>query len=112
MMPAVWPGGILVGVAMHAGAQATLLIGFLLGLRHATDLDHIVAVSTLVTEGADVRRGARIGLSWGTGHLLTVFAAGGLLILLRAIRLTAGAGSFALGTLLAYRASLPQSWPF
>lgn len=51
-----------------------LLAALLLGLRHATDPDHLVAVSTLVA-GDDERaagRAARLGLAWGTGHALTV----------------------------------------
>jgi hypothetical protein len=52
-------------------------------LRHATDADHIVAVSTLVSDGGGARRGAKIGAFWGAGHLLTIFAMGGALVLLR-----------------------------
>lgn len=72
---------------MHASAWATLLVGFALGLRHSTDADHIVAVSTLVSDAArsetSAQRGALVGAFWGFGHLLTVLAAGGVLVTLR-----------------------------
>lgn len=68
---------------MDNSAIATLLVGFLLGLRHATDADHLVAVSTLLSDGGSAKRGALVGAFWGLGHLLTVFAAGGVLVLLR-----------------------------
>ena len=50
------------------GALAVLALGFLLGLKHATDADHVVAVSTVVTEQRNVWRGLWIGASWGAGH--------------------------------------------
>jgi ABC-type nickel/cobalt efflux system permease component RcnA len=68
---------------MDTSALATLLAGFALGLRHATDADHIAAVSTLVSTARDARHGIRIGALWGLGHLLTVFVFGSVLIVLR-----------------------------
>jgi len=59
----------------------TLLLGAALGLKHATDADHIVAVSALVSEAGGGARGIRIGARWGLGHLLTVFVAGGALVI-------------------------------
>jgi ABC-type nickel/cobalt efflux system permease component RcnA len=55
-----------------------LTIALLLGLRHATDPDHLTAVSTLVMseEPRGVRRAARLGASWGLGHALTLFLLG------------------------------------
>ena len=50
------------------GALAVLALGFLLGLKHATDADHVVAVSTVVTEQRNIWRGLWIGASWGAGH--------------------------------------------
>jgi ABC-type nickel/cobalt efflux system permease component RcnA len=67
---------------MIAPAWITLLVGFVLGLKHSTEADHVVAVSTLVSETHGARRGALVGAFWGLGHLLTIFAAGGLLVLL------------------------------
>ena len=61
-----------------------LLTALLLGLRHATDPDHLTAVSTLVM--SDRRRGgrlaARLGLAWGAGHAVTLLALGLPVVLL------------------------------
>ena len=55
-----------------------LVIAVLLGLRHAADPDHLVAVSTLVATEPDrpARRAAGLGLSWGVGHATTLVALG------------------------------------
>jgi hypothetical protein len=66
------------------GAGETLLIvlavAVLLGLRHATDPDHLTAVSTLVAgepeDGTCARRAGRLGLVWGAGHATTLFLFG------------------------------------
>ncbi|HUG01132.1 MAG TPA: hypothetical protein VML95_04680, partial [Longimicrobiales bacterium] len=60
------------------GLTLAFLVAALMGLRHATDPDHLTAVSTLVL--SDRRRGARSaaghGLAWGLGHGLTLFLFG------------------------------------
>lgn len=61
---------------------APALLGFVLGLQHATDGDHLVAVATIVSRERRFRSGALIGSCWGIGHGLTLGAAGGLLIVL------------------------------
>lgn len=55
-----------------------LLVGVLLGLRHATDPDHLAAVTTLVASGKDRgrRAAARLGVAWGLGHATTLFVFG------------------------------------
>ena len=55
-----------------------LLVAVLLGLRHATDPDHLAAVTTLVAGSKDraARRAGELGLAWGLGHAATVFAFG------------------------------------
>ena len=67
-----------------SGAMA-LVVALLLGLRHATDPDHLTAVSTLFL--ADTRNGPRratvLGLSWGLGHASTLFAFGLPVVLFR-----------------------------
>ncbi len=72
---------------MDASAFATLLVAFALGLKHSTEADHVVAVSTLVSDaggpGNSARRSALVGAFWGLGHLLTLFAAGAVLVTLR-----------------------------
>jgi hypothetical protein len=60
-----------------------LSLGFFLGMRHATDADHVVAVTTLVSRERNVLRAGSLGLLWGLGHTLTIFLAGTAIILLR-----------------------------
>lgn len=57
------------------GLLVALAIALLLGLRHATDPDHLTAVSTLVMseEERGARQAARLGAAWGLGHALTLF---------------------------------------
>jgi ABC-type nickel/cobalt efflux system permease component RcnA len=64
-------------------ALAFLSLGFLLGVRHATDPDHIIAVSTIVSRERSLGRAARIGALWGLGHTATILAVGAPLILFR-----------------------------
>jgi hypothetical protein len=52
----------------------------LLGMRHATDPDHIVAVSTIVSRERSISRAGGIGVLWGAGHTLTIFVVGGMII--------------------------------
>src|SRR5437762_10916081 len=56
-------------------------IGFFLGMRHATDADHVIAVSTIVSRQQSPWRAALIGGVWGIGHTLTIFAVGMAIIL-------------------------------
>jgi high-affinity nickel-transport protein len=58
-----------------------LLLGFLLGLRHATDADHVVAVSTILQRDRSLRGAARIGSLWGAGHTATILLVGGAIVL-------------------------------
>jgi len=62
---------------------AVLGLGFLLGLKHATDPDHIVAVSTFVGREQQVRRACAIGLFWGAGHTIALTIAGLIVLGLR-----------------------------
>jgi len=66
------------GNAAGHGALVVLLLAFALGLRHASDPDHLVAVSTLVadTRGRAARAAARLGAAWGLGHATTLLAFG------------------------------------
>ncbi len=65
----------------------TLLLTFitsaLLGMRHATDADHIVAVSTIVSRERSVWKASGIGVLWGAGHTLTIFVVGGAIIVFK-----------------------------
>jgi cytochrome c biogenesis protein CcdA len=62
-----------------------LIVALLLGLRHATDPDHLVAVSTLLATEPDrpARRASTLGLSWGAGHATSLVALGLPVVLLR-----------------------------
>ena len=68
---------------MEFSALAILGLGFALGLKHATDADHVVAVTTFVSEQRSVWRGLWIGLFWGLGHTLSLTAAGLLVVFLK-----------------------------
>lgn len=56
-------------------------LGFFLGIRHATDPDHVIAVSTIVSRERRVQAAALIGALWGVGHMLTILVAGGAIVL-------------------------------
>lgn len=57
-----------------------LLLGLLFGLRHAFEPDHLTAVSTLVVETRDTRRGMVLGALWGLGHTVSLAVVGALLL--------------------------------
>jgi ABC-type nickel/cobalt efflux system permease component RcnA len=67
------------------GPGSVLIVAILLGLRHATDPDHIAAVSTLVLadQKEGVRRARRLGTAWGLGHGVTLLLFGLPVILFR-----------------------------
>lgn len=58
-------------------------VGFVLGLRHALDPDHVVAVTTLASQKAGWRRTSLVGGFWGLGHALSLGLVGGIILLLR-----------------------------
>jgi len=60
---------------------AILTIGFFLGMRHATDPDHVIAVSTIVSRERSIAKAGFIGILWGCGHTLTIVAVGAAIIL-------------------------------
>ncbi|MBZ5545901.1 MAG: urease accessory protein UreH [Acidobacteriia bacterium] len=55
---------------------STLALGFVLGLRHALDADHLAAVSTFVSEERNVLRSTLVGVSWGMGHTASLLVFG------------------------------------
>jgi hypothetical protein len=57
------------------------LLGFFLGMRHATDPDHVVAVTTIVSRERRVGRASGIGILWGLGHTMTILLVGSAIIL-------------------------------
>jgi len=58
-----------------------ILLGLFLGMRHSTDPDHVVAVSTIVSRQQSIKSSATIGLLWGLGHTLTIFLVGSAIII-------------------------------
>ena len=62
---------------------AILGIGLLFGLKHATEVDHVVAVSTIVSQHKNVFRSALVGLLWGAGHTVSLLVVGGIVLVLR-----------------------------
>ena len=73
-------------VKIRAGAVLVTLLsivalGFFLGMRHATDPDHVIAVTTIVSRQRSVRQAALIGALWGLGHTITILAVGSAIIL-------------------------------
>jgi cytochrome c biogenesis protein CcdA len=74
----------LAGLGGGGGLLVALAIALLLGLRHATDPDHLTAVSTLVMSEDErgAKQAARLGAAWGLGHALTLFVVGLPVVLL------------------------------
>lgn len=68
----------LAGLSDGASVAVVLLVAVLLGLRHATDPDHIAAMTTLIASGRDraARSAARLGAWWGAGHAVTLVVFG------------------------------------
>ena len=58
-------------------------LGLLLGVRHALDPDHVIAIGTIAARAPSVRRSAGVGALWGLGHTLTILGVGGTIVLLR-----------------------------
>jgi high-affinity nickel permease len=63
------------------GFLSIVALGFFLGMRHATDPDHVIAVTTIVTRERRISTSAWIGAFWGIGHTLTIFAVGAAIII-------------------------------
>jgi len=71
---------------MDPGSSAPLgiaLLGLLLGMRHATDPDHVIAVTTILSRERRLSTATRIGVVWGLGHTLTVLAVGAGIIIFK-----------------------------
>lgn len=66
----------IIRLMLETSSLAVLGIGFLLGLKHATDPDHIVAVTTFIGKERRLARGCAIGLFWGLGHTLALSIVG------------------------------------
>jgi ABC-type nickel/cobalt efflux system permease component RcnA len=99
-----------------------IIIGFFLGMRHATDPDHVIAVTTIVSQQRNTKRAALIGAFWGVGHTATIFAVGTAIILFNLViparlglgmELSVGLMLIALGgwNLAAFLRSMPAASP-
>jgi len=62
-----------------------IALGFFLGMRHATDPDHVIAVTTIVSRQRSIRRSALIGAFWGLGHTLTILLVGAAIIVFKLV---------------------------
>lgn len=62
-----------------------LFLGFLIGMQHAMEADHVAAVASLATSSRSLAHTARQGAAWGLGHSLTLLFFGGLVLLLDAV---------------------------
>jgi high-affinity nickel permease len=60
---------------------AILLLGFFLGMRHATDSDHVIAVTTIVSRERSPLAALSVGALWGLGHTATILVVGGAIVL-------------------------------
>src|SRR5215472_2640657 len=72
LLPSVTPVTVLV----------ILALGFFLGMRHATDADHVVAVTTIVSRVRSARAALAIGGLWGLGHSVTILGVGGAIVVM------------------------------
>ncbi|MAG91664.1 urease accessory protein UreH [Candidatus Woesearchaeota archaeon] len=60
-----------------------LVFGFLLGVRHAFDSDHIAAMSTLIAKTKSLKKSTLLGILWGFGHTISLFIIGSLILLFK-----------------------------
>ncbi len=98
-----------------------IALGFVLGMRHATDADHVIAITTLVTRQQEAKQAALAGLAWGIGHTLTIMAVGAAIVLFNitipqrvglGLELSVGVMLVVLGmtTLAGFGAFRPSAW--
>jgi ABC-type nickel/cobalt efflux system permease component RcnA len=75
--------GLLPQLGSFNGGKWLLIagVGLLLGMRHSTDPDHVIAVTTIVTRLRSLRHASFVGALWGVGHTLTIFVVGSAIIL-------------------------------
>ncbi len=89
---------------MEVGLISVLAFGFLLGMKHAIEPDHVIAVSTIASQSKKFWRAALAGVFWGIGHTATLFAVGLVLLLLKGEmpETLAMTLEFAVGVMLVY----------
>ena len=70
-------------IPANAAPLAIALLGLLLGMRHATDPDHVIAITTILSRERRLAVAARIGVVWGLGHTITVLIVGAAIIVFK-----------------------------
>ena len=70
-------------IPADAAPLAIALLGLMLGMRHATDPDHVIAVTTILSRERRLAVATRIGVVWGLGHTLTVLIVGAAIIVFK-----------------------------
>jgi high-affinity nickel permease len=86
-----------------------LTLGFLTGMQHALEADHIAAVSSIAARQARIANALKHGLTWGLGHTLTLFSFAGVALSAhlrnwtnRALQIVVGLVTIAIGARLIY----------
>jgi ABC-type nickel/cobalt efflux system permease component RcnA len=70
-------------IPANAAPLAIALLGLVLGMRHATDPDHVIAVTTILSREHRLAAATRIGVIWGLGHTITVLIVGAAIIVFK-----------------------------
>ena len=70
-------------VELSSQISSILLLGFLLGLKHATDADHVVAVSAILSSSNNLWKSIWVGISWGVGHSIPLIALGLIILFVK-----------------------------
>src|SRR5260370_31626211 len=70
-------------IPANAAPLAIALLGLILGMRHATDPDHVIAITTILSRERRLSVATRIGIVWGLGHTLTVLLVGAAIIIFK-----------------------------
>ena len=65
------------------GFMTVLALGFVLGMKHALEADHVIAVSTIVSRDRTIWGSSIVGAFWGLGHTISLFLMGGLFLALK-----------------------------
>jgi high-affinity nickel permease len=68
---------------IEVGVLTVLAVGFVLGMKHALDADHVVAVSAIVGKSRNILGASIVGAFWGIGHTVTLFLVGFLMLALK-----------------------------
>src|SRR5439155_18411603 len=75
--------GKSMNISLNEPSLAIFGLGFALGVRHALDPDHLVAVSTIVSRNNSIARSSVAGALWGLGHTASLFICGTIVLALR-----------------------------